>query len=334
MKIYIDESGGFSWGKEPDFSLFCGVTIADRDSDALFSRFAEWRRTIADDSKREIKGSELSDAQLETFADHLLHTRGRDILLTVVGLDTTRTKREHIEELRRQAWVMTERCAEIAAEHDNAWLAEFYRQEAGWLNKRSIENLLWMVGLVHTIFHSLQHTVIHYSDPEDDADYQLMNILIDRSFIHREQHINFWREWLRNSLTKSSMPPTLIPNTWRPRNHPFTQAYSVRPGLLDLRPLLHNSTGFFRSHEHTGLQIADICAHTICRYNRFDGAEAAYAKLSSRIVCENGAELYQVVVDERSLHTDDPRNHVGILDPAEYIDRAERLRAEANDPDA
>jgi hypothetical protein len=210
MKIYIDESGGFSWGKEQDFSLFCGVTIADRDSDELFSRFAEWRRTIAGDSKREIKGSELSDAQLETFADHLLHTRGRDILLTVVGLDTTRTKREHIEELRRQAWVMTERCAEIAAEHDNAWLAEFYRQEAGWLKNRSIENLLWMVGLVHTIFHSIQHTVIHYSDPEDDADYQLMNILIDRSFIHREQHINFWREWLRTNLTKSSMPPTLI----------------------------------------------------------------------------------------------------------------------------
>ncbi len=142
MKIYIDESGGFYWGKEPDFSLFCGVTIADRDSDTLFSRFAEWRRTIAGDSKREIKGSELSDTQLETFADHLLHTRGRDILLTVVGLNTTRTKREHIEELKRQAWVMSERCAEIAAERDNAWLAEFYRQETGWLKNRSVENLL------------------------------------------------------------------------------------------------------------------------------------------------------------------------------------------------
>ncbi len=333
MKIYIDESGGFSSGKEPDFSLFCGVTIADRDSDALFSRFGEWRRTIANNSKREIKGSELSDAELETFADYLLRTRGRDILLTVVGLDPNRTKREHIEELRRQAWVMTERCAEMAAEHNNAWLAEFYRQEAGWLKNRSLENLLWMVGLVHTIFHSLQHTVIHYSEAEDDADYQLMNILIDRSFIREEQHINFWREWLRSNLTKSSMPPTLIPNTWRPRNHPFTQAYSVRSGLLNLRPLLHDNTGFFRSHKHTGLQIADICAHTICRYNRSAGAAAAYAKLRTRIVCEDGADLYQVVVDERSLHTDDPRDHVALLDPAEYIDLTERLRAEANDPD-
>jgi hypothetical protein len=159
MKIYIDESGGFSWGKEPDFSLFCGVTIADRDSDALFSRFAEWRRIIAGDSKREIKGSELSDPQLEMFADQVLSTRGRDILLTVVGLDTTKTKREHIEELRRQAWVMSERSAEIAAEHRNAWLTEFYRQQAGWMKKRSDENLFWMVGLVHTIFHSLQQTL-------------------------------------------------------------------------------------------------------------------------------------------------------------------------------
>jgi hypothetical protein len=334
MKIYIDESGGFSWGKEPDFSLFCGVTIADRDSDALFSRFAEWRRIIAGDSKREIKGSELTDAQLEIFADHVLSTRGRDILLTVVGLDTTKTKREHIEELRRQAWVMTERSEEIAAEHNNAWLTEFYRQQAGWMKKRSAENLFWMVGLVHTIFHSLQQTLVHYSDPEHDADYQSMNILIDRSFIHREQHLNFWREWLRNSIGGSSMPPTIIPITWRPRKHPFTEAHTIRPGLLDLRPLLHDNTGFFRSHEYTGLQIADICAHTICRYNRWDGAEAAYAKLRTRIVCQDGAEMYGVAVDERSLHTDDPRNHVGILDPSEYIERAERLRAEASDPDA
>jgi Protein of unknown function (DUF3800) len=100
-----------------------------------------------------------------------------------------------------------------------------------------------------------------------------------------------------------------------------------------LRPLLHDNTGFFKSHEHTGLQIADICAHTICRYNRFDGAKAAYAKLRTRIVCQDGAEMYGVAVHQRSLHKDDPRNHVGILDPSDYIKHAERLRAEAKDPD-
>ena len=223
--------------------------------------------------------------------------------------------------------------AEDTAEHDNAWLTEFYRQEAGWLKKRSAENLFWMVGLVHTIFPLAPAHPCSLLGPGTRRRLSVDEYLIDRSFIHREQHLNFWREWLRNSIGGSSMPPTMIPNTWRPRKHPFTETHTVRPGLLDLRPLLHDNTGFFRSHEHTGLQIADICAHTICRYNRSDGAEAAYAKLSTRIVCEDGAELYQVVVDERSLHTDDPRDHVGILDPAEYIDLAERLRVEANDPD-
>jgi hypothetical protein len=46
MKIYIDESGSFGWGSNPGISLFCGVTIADRNADALFARFRAWRQTI------------------------------------------------------------------------------------------------------------------------------------------------------------------------------------------------------------------------------------------------------------------------------------------------
>jgi len=118
----------------------------------------------------------------------------------------------------------------------------------------------------------------------------------------------------------------MIPNTWRPRNHPFIQAYEIHPGILNFNKLLLDDTGFFLSHEHSGLQLADICAHTLCRYHRGFGAVAAYRKLRTRIVGRDGAEIYQVVVDERSLHTDDPRNHVDIFDEGEFIERAERLR--------
>jgi hypothetical protein len=326
MEIYIDESGAFTWGKRPDISLFCGVTVANRDSDAVFARFVGWKRTIVGDSKREIKGAELTDAQLEQFANNVLGTQGRDFWLTVVGLDTTRTKREHIEELRRQAWVMAERSSELAAEHSNTWLTEFYRQQTGWLKARSAENMLWIVGLEHTIMDSLQHSIMRFMEPEDDAEYLPINVLIDRSFIQREQHINFWREWLRNGLSKSSRPPMIIPNTWRPRNHPFIQAYEIHPGLLNFNKLMLDDTGFFLSHEHAGLQLADICAHTLCRYHRGLGAVEAYRRLRTRIVGRDGAEINQVIVDERSLHIDDPRNHVDVFDEAEFVKRAERLR--------
>ena len=163
-------------------------------------------------------------------------------------------------------------------------------------------------------------------EPEDDVEYLPMNVLIDRSFIQREQHISFWREWLRNGLSKSSRPPMMIPNTWRPREHPFIQTYEIRPGLLNFNKLMLQDTGFFLSHEHTGLQLADICAHTLCRYHRGLGAVAAYRRLRTRIVGRDGVEINQVVVDERSLHTGDPRNHVDVFDEAEFIECAERLR--------
>lgn len=326
MKIYIDESGAFTWGNQPNISLFCGVTIADRDSDALFARFADWKRTIVGASKREVKGAELTDSQLEQFANQMLVAQGHDFWLTVVGLDTTRTRREHIEELRRQACVMAERSSELAAEHNNAWLTEFYRQQTGWLKARSAENMLWIVGLEHAVVDSLQHSIMRFMEPADDVEYLPMNILIDRGFIQREQHINFWREWLRNGLSKISRPPMIIPNTWRPRNHPFIRTYEVRPGLLNFNNLMHGDTGFFLSHEHTGLQLADICAHTLCRYHRGLGAVGAYRRLRTRIVGRDGAEINQVIVDERSLHTDDPRNHVDVFDEGEFVERAERLR--------
>lgn len=88
---------------------------------------------------------------------------------------------------------------------------------------------------------------------------------------------------VRISVSGTRMPPIVTPNTWRPRNHPFMHAYSVRSGLMDLRPLYYDNTGFFRSHEFLGLQIADICAHTICRHHRGDGAKSAYAKLRAHV---------------------------------------------------
>jgi hypothetical protein len=112
---------------------------------------------------------------------------------------------------------------------NRVWLTEFYRQQTGWLKARSAENMLRIVGLEHTIVDSLQHSIMPFVEREDDVEYLPMNVLIERCFIQGEQHINFWREWLRNGLSKSSRPPMIIPNTWRPRNHPFIRTYEIHP---------------------------------------------------------------------------------------------------------
>ena len=179
MKIFIDESGGFSWGREPDISLFCGLTVSDRNHGLLFDRFAPWRRSIIGDGKREIKGSELTDDHRLSFAKDVLPFTDQDTWLTVVGIDTSVTLQEHVERLREQASVMAFRSSEIAAEHGNLALQEIYRQMAGWLKSRSPENILWIVGIEETILNSLQHSIIRFMEPEDDAEFVDLQIVID-----------------------------------------------------------------------------------------------------------------------------------------------------------
>ena len=221
---------------------------------------------------------------------------------------------------------MNARSAEIMAEHRNTKMQEQYRQMTGWMRSRSPQNLLWIIGLEDAIIDSLQHSIIRLMEPEDDAEFSDLRILIDESFIRREEHVSFWREWLRNGLSKSSRSALQLPDTWRKRGHPFVRDYSIYPGVLDVNPLYWRRMGFFRSRNFVGLQIADICAHAICRYHRGMGAIEAYRQLRPRIVGRDGAEIHKIIVNEQSLHTDDPGNHVGVFDPIEFRRRADEIR--------
>jgi hypothetical protein len=303
LQIFIDDSGSFDW-ITPDVSVFCGVTVPDRERDALFDRFAKWRRSIIGHSTRELKGAELTDRQLHSFTTKVLPNHPRDFWLTVLGIDTRQTRKVHVEKLREQATALCERSAEIMAEHKNVKMHEQYRQMTGWMRARSPQNLLWIVGLEEALINGLQHSITRLMEPEDDDEFRDIRILIDESFIRREEHVRFWKDYLRNGLSKSSRTePLHLPDTWKKRGHPFIRTYSIYPGVLDLNHLYWRRMGFFRSRNFVGLQIADICAHAICRYHRGNGAKEAYRRLRPRIVGRDGAEIHKIVVNEKSLHT-------------------------------
>jgi hypothetical protein len=330
MRIFIDESGAFDWNF-PGRSIFCGITVPDRDLEALFNRFLRWRRTIIGQSKRELKGSELTENQLSSFAAKVLPATDRDIWLTVVGIDTKITHESIVCQLRDQAGIIFGQSSCIAGEHSNNKLQETYRQMAGWVKNRSPQNVLWIIALIETIVKTLNHTNVRFAEPEDDQEFQTIKIQIDQSFVKDDQHVAFWREWLRAELAKSSRTEHLIViKQWRERNHPFIEKYVIHPGLVDLRKLFINDTGFFRSERSLGLQIADICAHIIYRHHRNTGAGNAYTHLRRRIVGRGGAEIDLVHVNESSLHKDDPRNHAGVFDIEDYKRRADAVRSFKN----
>lgn len=316
MQIVIDDSGSFSW-RNPGVSLFAGLLLPDRASTSVTDRFTRWKRTIIGKSKRELKGEELSDKQLYSFSYQVFPLIDHDPHLTVVGADTNLMDERLIRRCRDQVASQFAHCAKAVLEHNptNRRLARQYNEGAGWVRKRSPENFLWVNTLEEQILQSVQHIVAYFLEPEDDPEFQNIEIIIDRSFIRREPHVRFWKEWLRNGLLNRSHREHgfALPDTWRDRNHPFVRKYD-RGGLLEFNDLYQKHMRFDDSAAIVALQIVDICAHICYRYYRGDKSLRAYWQLRPRIVGEGGRPATVICFTEESLFKDAVENHVKMLD--------------------
>ncbi len=309
--------------------------MAERDVSDLMERFANWRCSILGSrSKRELKGEELTPNQLNSFSYRVLPPTDRDVWLTVVGADTRVTSKKVIEISRDQAAVMFGSSADLADSHRNHRVKEMYRQMSGWARNRSAENVLWIYCLVETIIDTIQHFMVRFMEPEDDGEFEHIRIAIDQSFVRRDEHVIFWREWLRTELMgRAHREATAVPDTWRLRGHPFLRKYEMHPGLLNFNELFVKHTGFFQSHTMSGLQISDICANICYRYHRGEEELTAYHNLRPRVVGRDGCALHLVHLNESSLHKDDPRKHVGVFDVEEWKRRADEFRRKRVNPD-
>jgi hypothetical protein len=331
---FIDDAGSFSWANRGK-SLFCGVTVSDTELPELEKRFVAWKRSIVGDSGQELKGSQLTSNQLASFAIRLFPPSS-GVVFTVVGGDTSVTAESHVEKMRHQSAEIFRLSSELCARHTsetnkNKKLVEFYRQMSGWVGKRSTPNCLWIVVLLETIFDTLQHGIFRFAQPEFNHEFENIEFVIDKSFIQRDEHLQFWKEWLRADLMKSSRRGIMTLKEWPP-DHPFKKKYRIYKGLSDYRDLFHNHTVFRDSKSAIGLQVADICANICYRFYRSDHKDRrAYTLLWRRIICEGNAEIKVITVDERSLHKGDLSELVGVLDVEEYkrlADSGERASGE------
>jgi hypothetical protein len=319
---FIDDSGSFSWGHNKGKSLFCGVTVSDVELPNLEKRFVMWKRSIVGDSAEELKGSQLTANQLVSFVVKVLPPYS-NVVLTVGGGDTSVTAEGHVEKMRDQSAELFRLSSDLCAKHTsetnrNEKVVEFYRQMSGWVRKRSTPNCLWIVVLLQTIFDTLQHAIVRFAEPEFSSEFENIEFVIDKSFIQRDEHFQFWKEWLRADLMKSSRESIMTIKQW-PSDHPYKKKYMMHKGLYDYRDLFHNHTAFQDSKGMVGLQVADVCANICYRFYRDDRKDIrAYEKLWRRIMCKGGAEIRVITVDERSLHKGDLSELLGVLDMDEY----------------
>lgn len=318
MDLFLDDSGSFSWHNRGR-SLFAGLTVPDRALTALLERFERWRSRVAGGSRApEIKAKDLTSAQLSSLVREVLCPTDLDVRVTVVAANTKITSEKIVEEVRDQVAAQFARAAELVRQHSPSKkaLIRDYTEMSGWVRNRSTPNVLWINVLEEAIQQTVQHSVVYYMEPVDDAEFENIEIIVDRSFIHRERHVGFWKEWLRTGLSDrtSRTGGFMVPNTWARRGHPFIRKY--RKGrLFNFSNLFRNHLHFSDSKRVSGLQIADMCANICYRHWRGGETSQAYQLLRPRIVGRDGRDLTTIhFTTEDSLIRNGIENHVHLVD--------------------
>jgi Protein of unknown function (DUF3800) len=310
MKIFIDDSGGFSWTAH-GVSLFCAVTISDRTFATAISSFSAWKsRQPYFTPGAELKGTDLSPSQQASFANSVvLNTAG--LRLTLAGTKTTLFKKEVAEQFIRDSANVLRATAKSCDQDQKPLLVEFYKRMAKWIGERSPENLMWICCLGNAIHLSIQHAIVMFMQETNDREFEDIDILIDQSFIEKSTHVQFWQEWLRNFLhSKSRKEPMMVPKEWSQRDHPFNRKYGRARGMRDWSDLYRNHTHFVNSKDSLGVQIADVCANICYRFHSGNPKYRPYRLLRSRISGKHSVEIHYGILNESSLLTDPPENHV------------------------
>jgi hypothetical protein len=138
----------------------------------------------------------------------------------LAGADTSVTAETYLEKLRDQAAELFRLSSELCAKHKNRRLTETYRQMSGWVRNRSTSNIFWIIALQQTIFDTLQHAIVRFAEPEHSREFEEIEFAIDHSFIRTDEHLVFWKEWLRVDLMKSSRTGTIMTVKEWPPKHP------------------------------------------------------------------------------------------------------------------
>ena len=327
MKIFVDDSGGFGWCP-PGVSLFCALSVSDRTLDALISRFVRWKGLQPNGSdSREIKGKNLAQWQQSSFATSVILADPYARLI-LAGTDTNLFQRELAQRFTKDSAATLRACAKWAMESEKPLLVEFYNSMARWMDDRSPENVLWVGSLVHAIRLALQVSIVQFAEEEHDSEFENVEILIDRSFISKQKHDTYWREWLRSALLlESKKEPTLTIKEWSTRDHPFVRKYRKRPGILDWMDLFRNNMRFVDSRDVVGIQIADICANIAFRHYSGNRKYRPYRLLRARASGRDSVEMNLRVMNESSLVTDAPGNHIHPYSEDDLIAWAEARQA-------
>lgn len=230
--------------------------------------------------------------------------------MTLAGTNTGLFKKEIAQTFIADSASILRAAVKRGQELERPQLVEHYRKMASWVERRSPENIMWLLCLADAIRLSMQHSIVLFSEDADACEFENIEIFIDRSFIHKPKHVGFWQDWLRMFLLNTSLKnPIKIIRQW-PQDHPFRKRYTRENHIVDMSEVYREHTQFVGSEEIPGVQVADICANISYRFFSGNRKYQPYRLLRSRVVGEEGSKIRYGILDESSLLKDAPEKHV------------------------
>lgn len=299
MKIYIDESGTFSVDKKQQahsFSCVVAFVVPSAKENDVFRFFEIWKAhpllKNKLDKNGEIKGSQLNEADFESF---LLGLANFDLMIGVDIIDLGLTSEEVVE--KHRAAMATTHANSVTGSKTNT---QFSRDIIASL---SLPNYVQMLSVSALIYKTLDVLINYYAQrfPQELGDFQWVFDAKDSTKVNDYE----------KTLTKVVQPLVQTYCLDDPLRSVDGFNYShLNKYLIEEKYVLeqykknksNNSTfisisevmqdmHFAQSHAHLGLQIADILANCVRRAisNRlqFNG----WKYLSSLIVRRNKSPI-------------------------------------------
>ena len=320
MLLFIDESGSFTVNDgRPSISCVAGLIVPHACYARLSAGVSELKQRWGLASDVEIKGNRLNESQIAEFIELLLAHR---VTVSAVVFDSRFTTTDFVTAHR------IDQARRITARVDHRFSREmrlFYQQLRRTC--RGMSNQLYVQArlLIPLCQESLQMMLVEYPTTHA-SELGLIEVIVDAKDRTLTAYDQFWRTIILPLLEQSSAKRPLGMIQGADYSH-FDRSYrgttdAIPPHLADLfdgvsTPMEYTDIGRIfgrvrieQSHEHVGLQMADVVANTLGRMLRGNLQHSGWRRFPRLFIHQRAGTVEIAVIGNGGLPPEPPPYHL------------------------
>jgi hypothetical protein len=268
VDIYVDECGSFEFPEHRfDAYAIAAVTVPDSEARAVEKAVQRLKVQL---NMGELHALELSDAELEEAC--------RELAKLPIGAACTLTDTDLIPPGDILDWRIRQ-----AGQLAHAWERSQAKASGAADAKGEFEKLLGWIAhkgrisdgefvefgalMPQVVADGLQAALAYYRDLDWGPDLGRFGFIFDAKLAGKASKAERYLERALPGIMHADRRFVLVsPIEWREHpTHPFLQNFLLDEGFVDLKKILVGNMQFEASHDHPGLQVADLVAHALRR---------------------------------------------------------------------